>query len=280
MINMFNINKNDFITRASHFLNTLFEQSLKYHYGEIEIRSFPREGKAGASFYNSPVEAAEKAFDLCKSEIDVYFGVNPRDGRGGRKENVKYLTSFHSEIDYGEEGHQKPSRFRSYEEALNAIRKFLLEPTIIIHSGGGVHCYWVLTEPLQVQDHGIETLEGINKSLSLALGGDPGTQDISRLLRVPGTYNFKNPNNPKPVTMVTDSGRKYSLEDFSECTGIRNEGKIQIIDFPDLISEFGLPSTSEVEIDRLPIPARIKTLIRNGNDGSYPSRSEADMAVV
>ena len=33
-------------------------------------------------------------------------------------------------------------------------------------------------------------------------------------------------------------------------------------------------------IDELPVSDKIKNLILHGNDGSYPSRSEADMAVV
>jgi len=65
---------------------------------------------------------------------------------------------------------------------------------------------------------GVERLENINKSLSLKLGGDQGTQDISRVLRLPGTYNFKLENNPREVTVVKDDGPAYCLDDFNDFT--------------------------------------------------------------
>ena len=35
-----------------------------------------------------------------------------------------------------------------------------------------------------------------------------------------------------------------------------------------------------INIENLSVPAKIKTLIKHGKDDSYPSRSEADMAVI
>ena len=40
------------------------------------------------------------------------------------------------------------------------------------------------------------------------------------------------------------------------------------------------PSDWDKKISSLPVSAKIKFLIVNGNDGSYPSRSEADQAVI
>ena len=40
------------------------------------------------------------------------------------------------------------------------------------------------------------------------------------------------------------------------------------------------PADWNQDIDQLPVSDKIKSLILNGNDGSYPSRSEADMAVI
>jgi hypothetical protein len=47
---------------------------------------------------------------------------------------------------------------------------------------------WVLSNPLKVEDYGLEILEEINRGLSIALGGD-STQDIGHVFRVPGTWN-------------------------------------------------------------------------------------------
>ena len=169
------IDKDNFINMASDFFNEIFEPAFNSECGSIEIRTFPKGQAPQQYFFESETEAAEKAYQLCQQGIDVYFGVNPRIGNGGKKENVQYLSAFHAEIDYGSLGHKKSPLHETYEEALNVIQTFSLEPTIIIHSGGGFHCYWVLSNPVKVSDIGISALESINKALSSKLGGDPGT---------------------------------------------------------------------------------------------------------
>jgi putative DNA primase/helicase len=272
------IDKNSFISTASDFFNEIFEPAFISQRGSIEIRTFR---PATQNFFNSAVEAAERAYQLFQQGIDVYFGVNPRIGNGGKKENVHYLSAFHAEIDYGSTGHKKSSPQESYDEALNAIQTFHLEPTIIIHSGGGFHCYWVLSNPVKVTDIGISVLENINKSLSQKLGGDPGTQDISRVLRIPGTFNFKIPDNPRPVSLISNTQQRYAYEDFLKFIPVetpvnKSVKMVQEIIIPDPQDEF----SSCKSIGKGPIPDKIKRLIKYGNDGSYLSRSEADMAVI
>jgi len=258
---------------AINFFHVLFEQGLRMKCGNIEIRAFRKGGPAQAFFFSSGKDAAQKALELCSKGADVYFGVNLRYGNAGKKENIKFLNSFHAELDYGSEGHKKPSKYQSYEECLEAIRQFEKEPTFIVHSGGGFHCYWVLSTPLPVQEYGVEILESINKSLTLALGGDPGTQDISRILRVPGTFNYKNPDHPRPVSLIKASEQKYDILDFTALVKNEIKGNYQSI----CLSTF---EANWQEVDNLPVSERIKFLIKNGNDGAYLSRSEADMAVI
>ena len=108
-------NREEFMRGAIDFFKAIFEPALNNGLGEIEIRIFrpPR-----SYFFSSGKEAAEKAYELCNQGIDVYFGVNPRIDRGGKKENVRYLSSFHAEVDYGNVGHKKSSVYKSREEAL------------------------------------------------------------------------------------------------------------------------------------------------------------------
>ena len=128
--------------------------------------------------------------------MDVYFGINPRVGGAGKKENVHWLIAFHTEVDYGQEGHKKKSEYDTREEAFEAITRFELRPTIVNHSGGGFHCYWILIEPVKVSEFGHNSLENVNRNLLKMLHADTGTHEISRILRVPGTFNLKLPENP------------------------------------------------------------------------------------
>lgn len=271
--------KTAIINTASVFLNTVLGEALERGKGEIEIRTFPR--PSAQYFYSSTDSAAQKAIELCSQGKEVYFGVNPRMNQGGAKKNVEWVSALHAEVDYGKDGHKKTSSHATYDEALEAIDRFAFEPSTITHSGGGFHCYWVLSNPINVKDIGVEKIEGINKTLSALIGGDSGTQDISRVLRVPGTYNFKLPDNPRPVTLVANSGKTYELDDFEDLT-LPDTGPLESPADATTVSantmnNAGLNST---DIDRFPVSERIKNLIRYGNDGTYASRSDADFAVI
>jgi len=195
--NTFIDEKEKFIELSTHFFESVFDTALNNAMGEINVRIFPKNQYPENYFFNNTIEASNKAYDLCNAGIDVYFGVNPRIGKGGKKENVHYVTGFHAEIDYGKDGHKKQSVHETYDDALESIKNYQMKPTLVNHSGGGFHAYWILNKPDKVANVGLEDIELINKSLLSELGGDSGTHDISRVLRVPGTYNFKLANNPQ-----------------------------------------------------------------------------------
>jgi|GEM_PF-357246 putative DNA primase/helicase len=277
------VNKEEFLREAVVFFNTIFEPALNSGLGEIEIRVFPKDRGARPYFFNSEREAGELAYDLCNQGINVFFGVNTRTEKSGKKVNVKYLSAFHVDLDYGDEGHRKTSKHSSYESALNAIHQLPLRPTIIVHTGGGFHAYWVLKNPLRVEDYGVDVLETINKGLSAALGGDSGTQDISRVFRVPGTYNLKTPDKPRLAEVISNSRKKYAFEDFKDFMTSEGSKKEKQNQKSNAVSQ-NLKTHDQkfdpVDLDSLPISEKIKSLILHGKDDTYPSRSEADMAVI
>jgi len=279
---MINIDKQNFLDEGEIFLNTIFGNLSNQDIGEIEIRVFPT-GHPEQDFFTDHRDALEKAYDLCTNGIDVYFGVNPRIGSRGKKENVHYVTTFHAEIDYGNDGHKKKSVHENYDQALTTIDNFSMQPTAVIHSGGGFHCYWVLEKPLPVKKHGVAAIEAVNKFLSQQLGGDPGTQDISRVLRIPGTLNFKLPDNPRPVEVISLNGPKYAGESLIEQVSSPSvhDDKTTGVE-PDIQSKSRLvmETPSSININSLPVSSFIRSLIKTGNKGKYPSRSEADMAVI
>lgn len=267
---------------AEPFLTKLFEKVLEAKFGEIEIRSI--KDKRSTSIFCETIDQALKVSYL-KSRIvreDVYFGVNPRTGKGGKKENVHFLIAFHIDVDYGEGGHKKQSVHQNYEEALKAIKGFSLTPTLINHSGNGFHCYWVLNSPVSVKEKGSQYFESINRALSSALGGDSSTHNIDRILRVPGTFNFKQENNPREVKVVESDGPTYELRDLEAIITEPTE-KVAPENVPrseDQNSRNQHVQEWNKSLDTLPISEKMKNLIRNGNDGTYPSRSEADQAVI
>jgi hypothetical protein len=135
-------------------------------------------------FSDSVAEFLKKAFSYCK-EFDVYFGVATRYGtNGGTKRDCYRVNTCWVDLD-----NIKIEDF-----------KFRVPPSILVNSGGGVHAYWLRPTPYLVrgEDQRWVEIEKHNRSLTRNLKGDHNTCDITRVLRVPGTYNHKY-NPPRKV---------------------------------------------------------------------------------
>jgi hypothetical protein len=135
--------------------------------------------------------------------LDLYFAVAPRRERSGRGEACLHLNALFADIDYKHltSGQEK-------EEAFSALMQFgityNLWPGAIVESGGGLHVYWPLTEPLPLgtaeqRNHAKSLLRRIAAALGI---GDPNSAEPVHILRVPGTLNHKY-NPPRPVTLMS-----------------------------------------------------------------------------
>ena len=78
-------------------------------------------------------------------------------------------------------------------------------PTWIVDSGGGIQAGWRMDEPIGLEGADREALvaeaENRSKALMLRLGSEAGTQNIDRILRLPGTINI--PNAKKLIRVVS-----------------------------------------------------------------------------
>src|SRR3954468_11635460 len=115
------------------------------------------------------------------SRTDVYVGCAPRSRRQGTKDAVSQVWVLWAECD-GAASARRLQRFRPL-------------PALVIASGSGPNChgYWPLTAPLEPRH-----AELANLRLAHALQADRACFDASRILRPPGTWNFKH-DPPRPV---------------------------------------------------------------------------------
>jgi hypothetical protein len=112
----------------------------------------------------------------------LYFGVVRRDTFGsGKKYNCLEATTLWADIDCKNIGMDE-------EQAIKSIYALpgCLQPSALIQSGGGLHCYWFLDKPCS--DHGL--IEEYNAGMADLVSGD-GIGDIARVLRLPGSINSK-----------------------------------------------------------------------------------------
>ena len=112
----------------------------------------------------------------------IFFGVLPRKAAGLRGDiNIASGRVVWSDFDK-----TRPA------EALTKIRAAdLPQPTVVIDSGHGAHCYW--TFPRKYPPN---ILSAAVKRIALAAGADPHVANPERILRLPGTRNTKPPAAP------------------------------------------------------------------------------------
>jgi hypothetical protein len=192
------------------FLNALFKSYFAEHKGHIEIRIMKRDDKNLTRGFYGIDEIAKKDF----KDNDTYFGVCPRaTNKDGTKKNIQYITALWADIDYGEKGHRKKSKFDTLEQAMSSIKALRQQPSIIVSSGGGFQPYWLLREPLKIEN--VNEVEGIMKGMSEVLGGD-NVQNIDRILRLPETFNCKTKDKRKVEIIHFDENARFNLNDFDE----------------------------------------------------------------
>jgi Domain of unknown function (DUF927) len=162
-------------------------------------------------FINTIDEAVTAVNRLLEDQQDVYFACSTYIEPTERKKiNAKEQRILWLDIDCGFD--TKKRKWKDYEtkdDALKALRKFtddtqLPEPTIV-DSGRGVHCYWPFTEPVDkaIWQPVAEGLKFLCAKHSLKADG-ACTADMARILRVPGTRNYKDINKPEDVVVINE----------------------------------------------------------------------------
>lgn len=167
--------------------------------GNTELRAFKKPNQC----FCADIAEVEQRLAEVPEKTEVYIGVARRKGMDGSKAGVLAIPALWVDIDFKDVAE---------EEARALIANFTQQPSITVESGGGLHLYWLLNQPI-LEDFG--RVEATLRGLAKALKGDVACAEIARVMRLPGTLNRKY-DPPRPVTMAeiyTD--RRYGLEDFT-----------------------------------------------------------------
>jgi hypothetical protein len=154
-----------------------------------------------------------------KEGKDIYFALSVFDDAKKRKaDNAVAIKSLFIDMD----------GYASKKEAVTTLAKFLEKTGLddfgtphVVSSGGGVHCYWPLTEesdivtwkPIAENFKRLCRQEGMRIDESV-------TGDAARVLRIPGTFNHKakyktNPDDPPlAVRILIEGNAKVDLKRF------------------------------------------------------------------
>jgi ABC-type Na+ transport system ATPase subunit NatA len=190
------------------------------------------------SFHETREEVDAKIAELVADKRDVYFALARFETAEERKKpNVKLLRSFWLDIDCGEakavvdEKTGKPDGYIDQYTAVQELHKFCelvgLPLPILVNSGRGIHAYWPLDRDVTRAEW-----EPVGKRLAQLcvthkLYADPNVFEVARILRVPGTFNFKD-DPPLPVEVISEDPMSIAYEEFKNILGVSEEAFIEI----------------------------------------------------
>ena len=156
-----------------------------------------------------------------RTKRNVFFGVAKyKDGSSRKKDNVLAAKSFWLDIDCGPD-----KEYDTQTEAIDALRDFCksvgLPKPILVNSGRGIHAYWPLTE--QVTRDEWEPVAKRLKEVCATQGllVDNSCVEIARILRVPGTMNFKG-DTPVPVSVI-HVGKPVAYDTIRKTLGVKEQ---------------------------------------------------------
>ena len=135
------------------------------------IHDYDNKLKRKGAFEIKPEEVQE----LNKQGYGIYMCVN--EFNGARKiENLQKINFWIADLDSG-----------TKLDMINRIEELVLQPSIIVETKKGYHCYW------KAENATFENYTEIEKGLIKKLNADKACKDVTRLLRFPTSYHMKNP---------------------------------------------------------------------------------------
>ena len=147
----------------------------------------------------------DKAAALTAQHLDVFYSLGVMRSPlksiryRAKQEEIYQLSTFWADIDIADAAsHAKDNLPPDIPSALSLIPDNL-PPSVVVSSGHGLHVYWLLDRPVTVTDDNrqevMDTARKVQQLIRNAASRrgwhiDP-VADLSRILRVPGTWNYK-----------------------------------------------------------------------------------------
>lgn len=154
-------------------------------------------------------------------------GSGSRGGRGAA-EDAAVIPGVWVDLDIAGAAHKSSALPPTQEVGLELLREMAAAPTFVVDSGWGLYGWWLFDRPRPLLDAGardrahrmvLGTQEALRR-LAAPHGWtvDP-TGDLARVLRLPGTTNWKIDGDPRPVRVLHHTGQRYEPEQLFKLWG-------------------------------------------------------------
>jgi hypothetical protein len=172
-------------------------------------------------------QAATVVDACCAMDTYVGVGLSPADFGSHQRcpaERIAGIAALWADLDVLSNAHAKKALPTTLNDAL-AVIPAQMPPTLTVATGNGGHAWWVFKEPLifeSDQDRARAAAAVYRWQTMLRFNAAnrgwafDRLADLPRVLRIPGTRNFKDPQSPKPVAVHQIADRRYNLSDFED----------------------------------------------------------------
>jgi hypothetical protein len=203
---------------ASQFLRLLDDKAETFCF-----QTFPEKDKDGKSSNarpfcdHLPPDAFERLQFQNEKKAGISVAVNETDGEGRGIDNIKRVRAVWQDDDKG-----------------FGDKNYPLPPSVVIQSSPGrYHRYWLVEEDWPADERGREDFERAMVGMQ-KYGCDPQACDISKVMRLPGTYNRKNGQRQLVEIVFPAPGqeaRRYTREQIVNAFGADIESRtIPVVD--------------------------------------------------
>ncbi len=226
----------------------------------LELRAIGKRGVVSRQWWTRDEFIAQEDYirklTQAPNYCNAYFGVCPRVKNGdGKQADIVTVRCLWQDLD-----NCGPVTALERIEAAG-----FPAPSVTVSSGHGAHLYWILDDAVTIttQDDR-DRVTSTMKAMAKLWNGD-GTQDLSRILRLPGFDNVKDPDNPVPCVIHNINDDTFTLDELRGC-----------LTFP----ETPTTTTSEADGSDTPVPANVVQWARNELGKPVDDRSERDFHVM
>ena len=173
------------------------------------------------------IAMAKKAVELSSIGVDVWHSVNPvcvqpTNDKRGDETVVSYQIACVVDIDIRSVAHKgDPSLLAANFDEAKSFLPFT--PSLLIHSGYGLHAYYIFDTPIEITDGNRESLKHRNNLMIDITRKNAdgktidGVGDLPRVMRTPSTFNYKLDKDHAPIChIVEDSGLRFATSDIDE----------------------------------------------------------------
>lgn len=211
--------------------------------GEIPCNYFARDSADFASFLDAH----------SGSGWDLYFGMaaHRSDATNGKLESCIHLNALYSDFDYKRFGGREATWEQRADTAIEWLNGFVVIPSMVIASGGGLYPIWLLRQPVRLPEE-LDRAKRVLRRLAIRLKADMSAIDVTRILRIPGTRNCKY-QPPREVEYVGGNpDRKYEIADIEASL-------TDVVDPEDNKNETG-PKAARVATNREEIQSALESI--------------------